>query len=109
MRPEYKALGDFGTLGLEIVLCILFGSYGGNWLDGKLHTAPWLLVIGFLFGCAAAGKGIHRSLGQMRAQAAREEKEEGNPEPMIDAKDQGSVRAADERRVKIKEARHGRP
>ena len=103
MKSEYKALGGFGTLGLEIVLSILFGSYGGYWLDGKAHTAPALLIVGFVFGCAAAAKAVHRSLQEMKRESAREEKEEGNPAPQLDdGVEHGSVRAADERRVKVK-------
>jgi ATP synthase protein I len=101
MKKEYKALGSFGTLGLEIVLSVLFGAYGGYWLDGKLHTAPALLVVGFVFGCGAAAKAVHRSMQEMKRESEREEREEGNPAPEIDARNEkGSVREADERRVK---------
>ena len=103
MKREYKALGGFGTLGLEIALSILFGAYGGYWLDGKTNTAPALLIVGFLFGCGAAAKAVHRSLQEMKRESAREEQEEGNPAPEIDeTHEKGSVRAADEQRVKVK-------
>ncbi|MEO7327792.1 MAG: AtpZ/AtpI family protein [Minicystis sp.] len=103
MKKEYKALGTFGTLGLEIALSVLFGAYGGYWLDGKAHTAPALLIVGFLFGCGAAGKAIHRSLQEMKRESAREEKEQGNPAPIFDETlEKGSVRAADEQRTKVK-------
>lgn len=84
MKQEYKALGSFGTLGLEIALSILFGAYGGYWLDGKFGTAPWLLCLGFFFGCGAAGKAIHRNLKEMQKQTAQEEKEQGNPAPIFE-------------------------
>jgi ATP synthase protein I len=82
MKSHYKALGDYGTLGIEIALCILFGSWGGSWLDGKLGSAPVLLVLGFFFGLGAAGKAVHRSWKQMQKEAAREEREQGNPAPL---------------------------
>jgi F0F1-type ATP synthase assembly protein I len=109
MKPEYKALGSYGTLGLEIALSILFGAYGGYWLDGKLHTAPWLLGIGFFFGCGAAVKAILRNMAEMKRDAEKEEKEQGNPAPLPDDGEKGVVRAADERRAKVSNRKEKRP
>lgn len=37
----FRILGDFGvTIAVPAVLAALLGK----WLDGRLHTAPWLLV-----------------------------------------------------------------
>jgi F0F1-type ATP synthase assembly protein I len=81
MKDEYKAVGSWGTLGLEIALCIMLGFFGGLWLDGKLGTAPWISLLGFAFGCAAAVKALTRTLAEMKAVTMREEKENGNPAP----------------------------
>lgn len=81
MREQYKAVGSFSTLGLEIVLCVMLGFFGGRWVDAKLHTEPYLAVIGFFFGLAAAANGVRRALNEMKAIDAREEREEGNPPP----------------------------
>jgi len=40
--------------GIEFLGAILIGVFAGQWLDKKLGTAPWLLVLG-TFICAAAG------------------------------------------------------
>ena len=87
MKDEYKALGSFGTLGLEIALSVLFGLFGGRWLDGKLGTEPYLAGLGFCFGVAAAVKAVMRSMAAMRRIAEREEREAGNPAPRFDADD----------------------
>jgi hypothetical protein len=84
MKTEYKALGDFGTLGLEIVLCIVVGVFGGRWIDGKLDTAPVFMALGFFFGLGAAGKALLRTVKEMKEVTAREEREQGNPTPRID-------------------------
>jgi ATP synthase protein I len=76
---QYKSLGAYGTIGIEIVLCILFGWWIGTKLDDRLGTTPWMAVAWFAFGCAAAGKALHRAWKQMQAAAKREEAEEGNP------------------------------
>lgn len=81
MKDEYKAVGSWGTLGLEIVLSIMLGFFGGRWLDAKLGTDPYLGVLGFFFGCGAAAKSILRTMKEMKAVTEREEKEQGNPRP----------------------------
>jgi len=82
MKDEYKAVGSWGTIGLEIVLSIMLGFFGGRWLDGKLGTDPYLGVLGFFFGCGAAAKAVMRTMKEMKAVTAREEKEQGNPAPV---------------------------
>lgn len=87
MRDEYKAVGSWGTLGLEIVLSVMIGFFGGRWLDGKLGTDPYLSVLGFFFGCGAAVKSLLRTMKEMQAVTAREEKEHGNPAPVWDRRE----------------------
>ena len=77
----YKGLGGFGTLGLEIVLSILFGLFGGSYLDGRFGTEPVLMWIGFGLGVGTAIRAIQRALSLMRRETAREERAEGNPVP----------------------------
>ena len=80
---QYKSLGAYGTIGLEIVLSILVGLWLGTRLDAWLGTAPWMAVLWFAFGCAAATKSVHRSWKDMQAAAKREEAEQGNPAPQF--------------------------
>ncbi|WP_437621486.1 AtpZ/AtpI family protein [Sorangium sp. So ce1151] len=84
MKQEWKAVGSYGTIGLEVVLSILVGLFIGRWLDGKLGTEPLMSVLWFFFGLGAAGKAVHRAWKDMQAVAAREEREQGNPAPMFD-------------------------
>jgi len=78
-----KGMGQYGTVGLEMVLSVLFGLFIGIKLDGWLGTSPWLAVVWFGFGCAAAGKSVHRAWKGMQADAKREEAEQGNPLPLF--------------------------
>ncbi|WP_438025070.1 AtpZ/AtpI family protein [Sorangium sp. So ce233] len=84
MKQDWKAVGSYGTIGLEVVLSILLGLFIGRWLDGKLGTDPLMSVLWFFFGLGAAGKAVHRAWKDMQAEAAREEREQGNPAPMFD-------------------------
>jgi F0F1-type ATP synthase assembly protein I len=81
MKDQYKAVGSWGTLGLEIVLSTMIGLFAGRWADGKLGTEPWLTLLGFAFGIAAAIKSLMRTVHEMQAITRREEKEQGNPAP----------------------------
>jgi F0F1-type ATP synthase assembly protein I len=103
MKSHYKGLGDHGTLGIQIVLCIAFGAWGGHWLDGKLHTAPVLMILGFCFGLGAAGKSVHESWKQMQKEALREEREQGNPAPLWEKRDEKKKPEGDEDRDSLKD------
>jgi ATP synthase protein I len=39
--------------GFTLAASVALGALGGNWLDHKLGTAPWLLVVGLLLGAVA--------------------------------------------------------
>lgn len=84
---DWRGVGSFGTIGLQIVLCIAVGFLGGQWLDKKLGTSPYLEWLGFAFGLAAAINSVMHAHREMQAVAAKEEREQGNPRPIYDAHD----------------------
>jgi len=85
MKDEYRAVGSWGTLGLEIVLSVMLGFFGGRWLDARFGVGPWLSLVGFVFGCGAATKAIHRTWTEMQRVTVREEREKGNPSPAYES------------------------
>ena len=56
-------------MGIEVVLSVAAGLLGGSWLDKKLGTAPWLMLIGLAYGLAAASRAIYRALKQANREA----------------------------------------
>jgi hypothetical protein len=70
---DWKAIGSYGTVGLEVVLSVLFGLFVGRWADGKLGTSPYLALAGFALGVAAAGRAVFRVAGQMKRETAHDE------------------------------------
>ena len=52
LRPQdVRALG----IGLELSAVIGGLAWGGHWLDGKLGTDPWLLMVGVIIGTLGGG------------------------------------------------------
>jgi len=52
----------FAGSGIQLVVSILVFVYLGRWLDGKLGTTPWLLVLGAFVGAFAGFYSMYRSL-----------------------------------------------
>jgi F0F1-type ATP synthase assembly protein I len=65
--------GQFAGHGLTFVVAILGGLYLGQWLDRKLGTAPWLLIVGVFVGAGASFYSMYSKLmaAQAREDAAR--------------------------------------
>lgn len=36
--------------GMQLAIGVLLGFYGGDWLDGRLGSAPWLALAGAALG-----------------------------------------------------------
>lgn len=51
--------GRFSTIGFEFLAAVLIPGALGYWLDGKWHTAPWLMIGGGGFGFCV---GLYRML-----------------------------------------------
>jgi ATP synthase protein I len=53
MKPEtkkdlsnvIKSVSHIGSFGLTMGACILMGYYLGSYIDAKLGTAPWFMVV----------------------------------------------------------------
>jgi ATP synthase protein I len=56
-RAFFRA-AQFASLGLEMGLAVAIGAGFGWFLDSRLGTAPWLLLVFLLFGVAAGFKGM---------------------------------------------------
>jgi ATP synthase protein I len=76
LQQDWKALGNYGTLGLEIAFSIGLGLFGGQWLDKQLGTHGWLTWVGFAYGLAAAGRAIYRAMRKSTREAEELERRE---------------------------------
>ncbi len=55
-----RAAGTTGAIGLEVAMAIAVGYFGGEFLDHRFHSTPWLKWIGFAAGTGAAIKALMR-------------------------------------------------
>jgi len=53
---------QFMGLGLQFVLSLLLFLYLGQWVDGKLGTSPWFMILGVFTGASAAFYSMYRKL-----------------------------------------------
>ena len=71
-----KKFGDdwrkYGNLGAEFVASVLIGTLGGYGLDYLLHTKPWIMIVGFIFGAAAGFRSLFRLLGKEEEERKKE-------------------------------------
>jgi len=58
VNTYWKLVGDALQLGASIVFAIFIGAGIGYWLDGRLDTFPYLSIIFFLLGVAAAARNV---------------------------------------------------
>jgi hypothetical protein len=57
---KWRDLGDVGAVGIEFVLSIVVGYYGGRWLDHRFfHDHGYATAIGAVFGTIVAFKAIY--------------------------------------------------
>jgi F0F1-type ATP synthase assembly protein I len=56
----WRIAADTGAVGLEIAAAIAIGYFGGQFLDSRFHSTPWLKWIGFGAGIGAAIKALVR-------------------------------------------------
>lgn len=53
-----RGVGVAAALATQLILSILVGFLLGHWLDGLLHTTPWLTIAGVLVGIVAGFWGL---------------------------------------------------
>jgi ATP synthase protein I len=77
-RP-WKQYGRYGTVGLELVLSILVGYYGGGWIDARVHGHGFVTIFGVMVGVYAGFRSLYKAAKfaqrELEQQEALEKKE----------------------------------
>lgn len=73
-RQAYNALSA-SSVGLELGLSVMIGLGFGYWLDTKIGTKPWMMLLFLVFGLVAGFRGVMRAV--TRAERAAEAESRG--------------------------------
>ena len=46
----WKEYGRYGSVGIELILSMAVGYYGGRWVDARVGAHGWITLAGFLAG-----------------------------------------------------------
>jgi ATP synthase protein I len=65
------------TGGFEFAVAILLGVFAGQWLDRRMGTAPWLVILGVAVGAAAGFYNLYRTLTTVRPRVASRDSRPG--------------------------------
>jgi ATP synthase protein I len=71
--------GDLAGVGLGFAASILLFFFLGRWLDSRLGTEPWLLILGVFIGLSAGFWSMYRRLVVEPRSKQRNEKDERKP------------------------------
>ena len=74
--PRFRGFRDAGLLlAIPTLLIVspLVGFFIGAWVDRKLGTSPWMVILGLILGFAAAGRETY--MIYRRYQADEEERD----------------------------------
>ena len=72
-RQNDNSAMKYAGVGLQFAVSILVFLYAGQWLDRRLGTAPWLMMLGVFVGGGGAFYSMYRRLvaDQAREDARR--------------------------------------
>jgi len=77
-RPMHplRDVGRYGTVGIELLVSMALGYYGGRWLDDRWGAHGWLTGVGSFLGVAAGFYSIWKASQSMQNDLRRAEKED---------------------------------
>jgi ATP synthase protein I len=52
-KEQWRLIGKYGTIGVEITAIVIMSLFGGQWLDSRFGTAPWCFIGGAAVGLGA--------------------------------------------------------
>lgn len=70
-QSAFRTYALFSGVALEFGASVAAGVYGGQWLDEKFGTEPWLVVLGVMLGSATGFYLLYKALVKNKAENDR--------------------------------------
>lgn len=70
----WRDYGRYGTVGIELIVTMALGYYGGRALDTRLSGHGWITFVGFLLGVIVGFRSIFVAGRHMQRDVERAEK-----------------------------------
>jgi ATP synthase protein I len=86
MTP-WKDYGRYGSVGIDLILSMAVGYYGGRWIDARVGAHGWITLAGFLAGLGVGFRTIFRAGKHMQRDIERAELREHGGDPWADERD----------------------
>jgi ATP synthase protein I len=67
---QLNALARLASVGIEFSVSTVIGLLGGKWVDGKLGTQPWLMLLGLVLGVTAGLRSLLRTARRANQESA---------------------------------------
>jgi len=83
-RKWVDLVSKYGTIGLEMGICVFLRVVFGAYLDKIFHTEPWLTIIFTLFGIVAGFKSLFKLAHDLMREEAKKADEEAEREERRD-------------------------
>ena len=78
----WREYGRYGSVGIELVVSIMLGYYGGHWLDGKIGGGHgWITGFGALAGTYAGFRSLFATAALMQKDIERAERQARGEDP----------------------------
>ena len=75
-RPDQGVSGaQFAGAGFQFAVMVVLSAFAGIWIDRKLGTTPWLLIVTVFSGAALGFYSLYRNL--MKGQRLRDQRQQG--------------------------------
>jgi ATP synthase protein I len=71
-RPASNEAGRVMGVGLQFAAAIVLFLFAGKWVDSKLGTEPWFLLLGVLVGLVGGFVSLYRQLSTPQARKGKE-------------------------------------
>ena len=72
-----KAYGRYGSVGIEVALCIVIGLKAGQWLDARFgRGTSWFTLVGILVGAYSGFRAVYAAAKRMGRDVESDERDE---------------------------------